>query len=56
MFCDLSVKPVGQQNLILVMVVVVMVIFSFSVLTLLVGRQKGHPACNKGKGKVSQFV
>jgi len=37
-------------------VVVVVVVGAFSVLTLLVGRQEGHPACKKLSGGVLAWL
>jgi len=36
----------------LTIIVIVIVIVAFSALTLLVGRQEGHPACKKQSGGV----
>jgi len=46
----------GASLLAVVVVVVVVVGNAFSALTLLVGRQKGHPACKKLSGGVPAWL
>jgi len=40
----------------LTIIVIVIVIVAFSALTLLVGRQEGHPACKKQSGGVLAWL
>jgi len=43
-------------TLTLSLTIIVIVIVAFSALTLLAGRQEGHPACNKQSGGVLAWL
>ena len=42
--------------MVIIFVVVLLVVIAFSALTLLVGRQEGHPACKKLSGGVLAWL
>ena len=39
-----------------IIIIIIMLLFAFSALTLLVGRQEGHPACKKHSGGAAGVV
>jgi len=45
-----------KELIILILTVIINIISSFSALTLLVGRQEGHPACKKLSGGVLMWL
>jgi len=53
-------KNQAGMNLIIIIIIIIIkqlcTVFAFSALTLLVGRQKGHPACKKLSGGVLAWL
>jgi len=51
-------KNKAGMNLIIIIIIIkqLCTVFAFSALTLLVGRQKGHPACKKLSGGVLAWL
>jgi len=60
MYCEFSVNPMNWLSFLLVKLQIcwniVIGAFAFSALTLLVGRQEGHPACKKQSGGVLAWL
>jgi len=46
----------SSTNIVLVIIIIITTMYAFSALTLLVGRQEGHPACKKLSGGVLAWL